>query len=119
MATPDDVLAAVEHVKQCTGDPKAWLTGLTPQEAADAATVFAASPARLDGLISHIRQQHPDLFDSKTGEMIFPARTRPTANPQRDETASDHQEGDAAEAIRNAEAALAQQNSATRNSTCK
>ena len=113
MATPDDVLAAVEHVKQCTGDPNAWLTGLTPQDVTDAATIFAASPARLDGLVSRIRQQHPDLFDSKTGERIFPARTRPTAIPQRDATASDHQEGDAAEAIRNAEVALAHQNSTT------
>jgi hypothetical protein len=117
MATPDDVLAAVEHVKECTGDPNAWLTGLTPQDAADAVTVFAASPARLDGLISHIRQQHPDLFDSKTGQMILPAQNGPAgrrpANPQPDEPASEHQEGDAADAIRNAEAALAHQNSAT------
>jgi hypothetical protein len=113
MATPDDVLAAVEHVKQCTGDPNAWLTGLTPQDVTDAATIFAASPPRLDGLVSRIRQQHPDLFDSKTGERIFPTRPRPTAVPQRGATASDHQEGDAADAIRNAEVALAHQNSTT------
>jgi hypothetical protein len=116
MATPDDVLAAVEHVKECTGDAKAWLTGLTPQDAADVATVFAASPSRLDGVVSHIRQQHPDLFDSKTGAMLFPAPNAPAghrpANPQPNEPASDHQEGDAADAIRNAEAALAHQNSA-------
>jgi len=113
MATPDEVLAAVEHVKQSTGDPNAWLTGLTPQEVTDAATVFAASPSRLDGLVSRIRQQHPDLFDSKTGEKIYPPRTKPTAIPQRGAAASDHQEGDAADAIRNAEVALAHQNSTT------
>jgi hypothetical protein len=113
MATPDDVLAAVEHVKECTGDPNAWLTGLTPQDVTDAATIFAASPPRLDGLVSRIRQQHPDLFDSKTGQRIFPAQTRPTADPRPGATASDHQEGDAADAIRNAEVALAHQNSAT------
>ncbi len=113
MATPDDVLAAVEHVKQCTGDPNAWLTGLTPQDVTDAATVFAASPPRVDGLVFRIRQQHPDLFDSKTGEKIYPAWTKPTAIPQRGATASDHQEGDAADAIRNAEVALAHQNSTT------
>jgi hypothetical protein len=116
MATPDDVLAAIEHVKECTGDQQAWLAGLTPQDVADAATIFAASPRRLDGLVATIRQQHPDLFNPTTGEMIFPARTGPavrrpaTAPP--DGPASDHQEGDAAEAIRNAEAALAHQNSA-------
>ena len=117
MTTADDVLAAIEYVKQCTGDPEAWLTGLTPQEVTDAVTIFAASPPRLDGLITRIRQQHPDLFNPTTGEMIFPARTgaagrRPTNSPA-DGSASDHQEGDAADAIRDAEAALAHQNSAT------
>jgi hypothetical protein len=67
VATPSDVLAAVEHVKQCTGDPKAWLAGLTPQDVTDVMTVFGASPQRLDGVIATIRQQHPDLFDSRTG----------------------------------------------------
>jgi Domain of unknown function (DUF4226) len=117
MATPDDVLAAVEHVKQCTGDPQAWLIGLTPRDVTDMATIFAASPPRLDGLVSAIRQQHPDLFDSKTGEKIFPPQTasagRRPVDPQPDRPASDHQEGDAADAIRNAEVALVHQNSTT------
>jgi hypothetical protein len=117
MTTANDVLAAIEHVKQCTGDQAAWLTGLTPQQVTDAETMFAASPARLDGLITSIRQQHPDLFSPTTGEMIFPSRTgvterRPTNTPP-DGSASDHQEGDAADAIRDAEVALARQNSAT------
>lgn len=103
---PNDVLVAIEHVKQCTGDPKAWLTGLTPQDATDVVTIFAASPQRLDGLLGRIRRQHPDLFNPTTGEMLFPSR--PTGG-----VVSDHQEGDAAEAIRDAEAALAHQNSAT------
>jgi hypothetical protein len=106
------VLAAVEHVKQCTGDPKAWLAGLTPQDVTDVVTVFGASPQRLDGVIATIRQQHPDLFDSRTGGMIVPPQRGPAgrlpANP-----ASDRQEGEAADAIRDAEAALAHQNSAT------
>jgi Domain of unknown function (DUF4226) len=117
MATPSDVLAAVEHVKVCTGDPKAWLTGLTPQDVTDVMTVFAASPQRLDGVIARIRQQHPDLFDPGTGEMIVPSQAGPAgrlpANPQPGDPASDRQEGDAANAIRGAEAALAQQNSTT------
>lgn len=106
MATPDDVLAAVEHVRKCTDDPKAWLTGLTPQDITDATTLFTASPQRLDGVIARIRQQHPDLFDPKTGNMIVSSQTVST-------TAPDRQEGAAADAIRNAEAALAHQNSTT------
>ena len=117
MATPNDVLAAVEHVKECTGDPKAWLTGLAPQEITDAMTVFTASPQRLDGVIAKIRQQHPDLFDRRTGKMIVPSQTRPAGrlspDPQPDERAPDRQEGAAADAIRDAEAALAHQNSAS------
>jgi len=117
MATPSDVLAAVEHVKECTGDPKAWLTGLARQDVTDVMTVFAASPQRLDGVIARIRQQHPDLFDPGTGEMIVPSQAGPAgrlpANRQPGDPGSDRQEGDAADAIRGAEAALAQQNSTT------
>jgi hypothetical protein len=113
MATASDVLAAVEHVKKYTGDPNAWMTGLTPQEVADAATVFGAGPHRLDGVIARIRQQHPDLFDPRSGEMVVPSRAgaagRHPANPPPD----DHQEGKAVDAIRSAEAALAHQNSTT------
>jgi hypothetical protein len=106
MATPNDVLAAVEHVNRCSGDPKAWLTGLTPQDITDAMAVFTASPQRLDGVIARIRQQHPDLFDARTGATIVPSPTSPMSAPAR-------QEGAAADAIRSAEAALAHQNSAT------
>src|SRR5271163_3326910 len=117
MATPSDVLAAAEHVKEYTGDPNAWMTGLTPQEVADVVTVFGASPQRLDGVIARIRQQHPDLFDPRSGEMIVPSQTGPPgARPATllpDDHAPDRQEGDAADAIRGAEAALAHQNSTT------
>jgi hypothetical protein len=113
MATPSDVLAAVEHVKQCTGDPKAWLTGLAPQDVSDVVTVFAASPQRLDGVIAKIRQQHPDLFDAKSGQMIVPPRPGPAARPPANPPPEEPQEGAAADAIRGAEAALAHQNSAT------
>lgn len=91
MATTDDLLAAIKRVTQCTGDPNAWRTGLTSDQLGDAATMFAASPQRLDALLTAIRQHHPNLFD-------------PTP---------DRREGDAADAIRNAEAALAHQGSAT------
>jgi uncharacterized protein DUF4226 len=117
MATPKDVLAAIQHVEECTGNPKAWLTGLTPQDTTDVVTIFAASPQRLDGVLARIRHQHPDLFHPTTGEMIFPPPTGPAGHqpvtPQPDRTAYEHQEGYAADAIRDAEAALAHQNSAT------
>jgi Domain of unknown function (DUF4226) len=113
MATPGDVLAAVEHVKQYTGDANAWMTGLTPQELADAVTVFGASPQRLDGIIATIHRQHPDLFDPRSGEMIVPPQTAPAGRRLSADHAPDHQEGAAADAIRHAEAALAQQNSTT------
>jgi Domain of unknown function (DUF4226) len=80
-------------------------------------TIFAASPRRLDGVITRIRQQHPDLFDPRTGEMIVPSQPgtagRGPAGPRPDDATSDRQEGIAADTIRDAEAALAHQNSAT------
>lgn len=91
MATVEDVLAAIKHVTECTGDPNAWRSGLTGDELAVAATLLAAGPRRLDGLLAGIRHRHPDLFG--------PARA--------------HQDGEAADAIRAAGAALAQQGSAT------
>ncbi|MGH3636647.1 MAG: DUF4226 domain-containing protein, partial [Mycobacterium sp.] len=91
MTTTDDVLAAIKHVTQCTGDPNAWRTGLTGDELGDAATMFVASPQRLDALLATIRTHHPDLFGP----------------------VPDRQEGDAADAIRLTEATLAHQNSAT------
>lgn len=114
MASPGDVLAAVEHVSACTDDPTAWLTGLTPQDLSDVAAIFAASPQRLDGVIARIHQQHPDLFDPKTGQMIAPPRIGPAGRgPADGGDAPGHQEGAAADTIRDAEAALAHQNSAT------
>ena len=117
MSGPKDVLAAVEHVNKCTGDPNAWMAGLTPQQVADAATVFGVSPQRLDGILARIRRQHPDLFDPRSGETIVPSQTGPAdrrpASPPPGNRAPDHQEGDAADAIRGAEAALAHQNSTT------
>ncbi len=70
------------------------------------------SPQRIDALLTKIRQQHPDLFDPTTGALLFPAAEQPGAPPP-GEPPADRQEGDAAEAIRSAEAALAHQNSAT------
>lgn len=116
MTTVDDLQAAIEHVKDCAGD-QTWLTGLTLQDVSGVATMYGASQRRLDELIARIHHQYPDLFDHTTGAMVFPAVQRPgappPANPPGDQPPQTHQEGDAADAIRSAEAALAQQNSAT------
>jgi hypothetical protein len=115
MATVNDVLAAIEHVKVCSDDPKAWLIGLTSSEVSDVATIFAVSSHRVDALLAKIRRQHPDLFDPMSGAMIVPA-TKPGAPSGKlppGGASPDRQEGRAAAAMRDAEAALAHQNSAT------
>jgi hypothetical protein len=117
MATVEDLLAAIKHVNDCTGDPQAWRTGLTSQELTDVATIYGATPQRLDALLGTIRSRHPDLFDSTSGAVVVPPVQHPggvpQADPPTDQQPTDHQEGDAADAIRSAESALAQQNSST------
>jgi hypothetical protein len=99
MSTYDELLATVKRVRDRTGDPNAWQTGLTRTELAAVVTTTTRSE-QLDALLLKIRQQHPDVFDG---------RTLPGASA----TPSDRQEGAAAEAIADAEAALAHQNSAS------
>ncbi len=94
MSTYSDLLAVVKYVGGRTGDPNAWLAGLTPDEVAAVVTPWTSS-AQLDAIVAKIRQQHPDLFGS-------PAPATP----------GEPQQGAAAEAIATAEAALAHQNSA-------
>lgn len=117
MATVEELLGAIKRITDCTGDPQAWLTGLTLQEVSEVATVFTASPQRIDALVARLHSQHPDLFDPRTGAVVLPPPHRPgsapVASPPTDRPPQDRQEGDAADAIRCAEAALAQQNSTT------
>jgi Domain of unknown function (DUF4226) len=94
MSTYSDLLAVLKYVGGRTGDPNAWLVGLTPDEVAAVVTPWTSS-AQLDAIVAKIRQQHPDLFGS-------PAPATP----------GEPQQGAAAEAIATAEAALAHQNSA-------
>lgn len=98
MSTYDELLATVRVVRDRTGDPNAWQTGLTPNELT--AVVTPATRAQVLAAIStKIRQQHPALFDT---------RAKPETTG-----ASGDEEGAAAEAIAGAEAALAHQNSAS------
>ena len=111
MSTYLDLLAAVKYVRDRTGDPNAWQTGLTPHE------VFAVvnpmtRPERLDTLVTKIRQQQPDLFGPAPGAMPGDPRVPPrTAGAP--PTSPEPQQGEAAKAIADAEAALAHQNSAS------
>jgi hypothetical protein len=96
MSTYQDLLAVVRDVRERTGDPNAWQTGLTPNEVR--AVVIPTTPAeQLDVILGKIRQQHSRA----------PVASGATAGP------SDRQQGDAAAAIAEAEAALAHQNSAS------
>src|SRR5271156_6716950 len=98
MSTYDEVLAVVRSVRDRTGDPNAWQTGLRPNEVAAVITPSTRSE-QLVAIIDKIRQRHPDVFG---------AGTSPDGAPP-----SGREEGEAAEAIADAEAALAHQNSAS------
>ena len=93
MSTYDELLATVKRVRDRTGDPNAWQTGLTRTELTAVVTPTTRSE-QLDAILLRIRQQHPDLFDART-------------------VSTDREQGAAAEAIAGAEAALAHQNSAS------
>ena len=102
MSAYEELLAAVKHVRDRTGDPNAWQTGLAPNEVA-AAISPTTSPEQLAAILNRIREQHSSLFGVATPS--GPPAKRPSGEPP------DHESGAAAEAIAHAEAALAQQNS--------
>ncbi|WP_230866150.1 DUF4226 domain-containing protein [Mycobacterium canetti] len=91
MSTHEDLLATIRYVRDRTGDPNAWQTGLTPTEVTAVVTPTTRSE-QLDAILRKIRQRHSNLY--------YPAPP-------------DREQGDAARAIADAEAALAHQNSAT------
>jgi hypothetical protein len=103
MSTYTDLLAAVERIRTRTGDPNAWQTGLTPNEVAAVVTPTTRSE-QLDAILYKIRQQHSYLFNPASARS--PAAGVPPAS-------AEPPQGDAAAAIADAEAALAQQNSAS------
>ena len=106
MSAYDDLLAAVEYVRDRTGDPSAWQTGLTPAEVTAVLTP-TTRPEQIEAILRKIRQQHAGVFGAGT-------TAKPPVRPSADAGAPpDRETGDAADAIANAEAALAQQNSAS------
>jgi len=100
------LLAIVRSVREHTGDPNAWQMGLTPTEVAAVVTPTTRAE-QIDAILTKIRQQHRNLF----GAGPTPGGP-PAARPSEVPTEPSHREqGDAAEAIADAEAALAHQNS--------
>lgn len=94
MSTYQDLIDTMRLVQERTGDPLAWMTGLTPEERVSAVAPTTTGP-QIDALVAKIRRLHPDLLNPP---------------PQ---VPADRADGDAAKAIAEAEAALAQQNSLT------
>lgn len=95
MATHQDLLEAINRIRAATGDRNAWQSGLSGDDVAAACNPFS-SPTALGAVLTKIVAAHPDAFLAGAG----PGAPAPPAN-----------QGLAAEAIRNAETALAHQNS--------
>lgn len=105
MSAYDDLLAAVRCVRDRTGDPNAWQTGLGPDEVTAVITP-TTRPEQVESILRKIRQHHAGIFGIESTD-------NPPASGPATETAPppDRETGDAADAIARAEAALAQQNS--------
>jgi Domain of unknown function (DUF4226) len=91
MSTHDELINTIKSIRDGTGDPNAWQTGLSPNEVTAVITP-TTRPEQLDAIVRKIRQQHSDIFG--------------TGVP-----GADREQGEAAEAMAGAEAALAHQNS--------
>ena len=98
MATYQDLLDAIARVREATGDPEAWKSGLSGEDIAAVSSVVS-KPAALGAVLAKIIATHPEVF------LTGPPGAGPPEPPPR------IREGLAAEAIRDAETALAQQNS--------
>ncbi|OBA69371.1 hypothetical protein A5641_15760 [Mycobacterium sp. 1554424.7] len=91
MSTYDELINTIKSIRDRTGDPNAWRAGLAPNEVTAVITP-TTPPQQLDAILRKIRQQHSDIFGAAV-------------------PASDREQGEAAEAMAGAEAALAHQNS--------
>jgi len=92
MAGLQELQAAIDHITACTGDREAWRRGLTVDDLA-AASGSLIDPTAATALLTKIRANHPELFDGAP-------------------TPIGHA-GVAADAMKDAEEALARQNSLT------
>lgn len=105
MSTYDELIDTIRSVRERTGDPNAWQAGLAPDEVAAVITP-TTRPEQLDAIVRKIRQQHSSLFGAA-------APAAAPAGPPSGAPESDREQGAAAEAMTDAEAALAHQNSAS------
>jgi len=97
LATHQDLLDAIARVRTATGDPDGWTAGLSGQDVAAAINPLS-TPAVLGAVLAKVVGAHPEVF----GSGARPGPAPPAPQP----------EGVAAEAIRDAEDALAQRKSA-------
>jgi len=99
VTTQSEFQAVLEQLRGSTGDPNAWMTGLSPAEIQTALLYGMGNdePA-LAPILAKIRANHPAVFGA-----IAPHHPRPGPG----------QTGAAATAIKKAESDLAQQNSST------
>ena len=102
MSAREELLAALAYIRVRTGDPNSWQLGLTPQEVT-AVVSPATRSEQLEAILGKIRQQHPDLLGPSA----------PIAGPPAGAPGPDRERGATADAIAHAEAALAQQNTAS------
>ncbi|KLO28662.1 DUF4226 domain-containing protein [Mycobacterium haemophilum] len=109
MSPYDDLLAVVKYVRDRTGDPNAWQSGLTPSEVSAVVTPTTRLE-QLDAILCKVRQQHSDLF---APTVAMPGDLGLWLRGSGVPAAAEPQQGDAAETIGYAEAALAHQNSAS------
>lgn len=98
MASYHDLLDAIARVRSVTGDSESWKTGLTGDDVATACNP-ASSSAALGAVLAKLAAAHPEVFlaGSPAGAGVPPPQIG---------------EGATAEAIRDAQAALAHQNTA-------
>jgi hypothetical protein len=99
VADYQDLLDAITRIRQATGDDGAWMAGLSAGDIAAAANPVSA-PAVISAVLAKLRAAHTDVFPPGSVSGLWPQ-------------APGQSEGAAAEAIRTAETALAQQNSQT------
>src|SRR6516164_4069611 len=101
MSVYEQLLSTVKYVRDRTGDPNAWQAGLAPNEVTAVITPTSRRE-QLEAVLRKIRQQHSDLFGAGT-----PGGPAGKPTPGIPEVPSERGEGGAAEAMADAEAALA------------
>ncbi|OBG28702.1 DUF4226 domain-containing protein [Mycobacterium sp. 852002-51057_SCH5723018] len=107
MSAYDDLIDAIRYLQDRTGDANAWQAGLAPGEVVAVVTP-TTRPDQLDAILRKIRQQHPVLFGA-----VAPGASAASPPSAGSDPSSDREQGEAAEAMAGAEAALAHQNSAS------